>query len=55
MTDGILSIDGLQIPRFLYGTAWKEERTQRLTAKGHGRVASGCGGVFDATADWSSW
>src|SRR2546430_17352130 len=26
-----LSIDGVQVPRFLYGTAWKEDETQRLT------------------------
>jgi diketogulonate reductase-like aldo/keto reductase len=26
-----LSIDGVRVPRFLYGTAWKEEATQRLT------------------------
>ena len=26
-----LSINGIPIPRFLYGTAWKEERTQSLT------------------------
>jgi diketogulonate reductase-like aldo/keto reductase len=26
-----LLIDGVQVPRFLYGTAWKEEQTQRLT------------------------
>lgn len=26
-----LSIDGLHVPRFLYGTAWKEDQTQRLT------------------------
>jgi diketogulonate reductase-like aldo/keto reductase len=26
-----LSIAGVQVPRFLYGTAWKEERTQPLT------------------------
>jgi diketogulonate reductase-like aldo/keto reductase len=24
-------LDGVRVPRFLYGTAWKEERTQRLT------------------------
>ena len=24
-------IDGIKVPRFLYGTAWKEERTQSLT------------------------
>src|SRR6185437_12221023 len=26
-----LPIENLQAPRFLYGTAWKEDRTQRLT------------------------
>jgi diketogulonate reductase-like aldo/keto reductase len=26
-----LTIDGVSVPRFLYGTAWKEEQTQRLT------------------------
>lgn len=26
-----LSIDGLSVPSFLYGTAWKEDQTQRLT------------------------
>ena len=26
-----LSIDGVHVPRFLYGTAWKEDQTQRLT------------------------
>jgi diketogulonate reductase-like aldo/keto reductase len=26
-----LSIDGIAVPRLLYGTAWKEERTQSLT------------------------
>ncbi len=26
-----MSIDGLQAPRFLYGTAWKEDQTQLLT------------------------
>jgi diketogulonate reductase-like aldo/keto reductase len=26
-----LSIEGTQVPRFLYGTAWKEEETERLT------------------------
>ena len=24
-------IDGIKIPRFLYGTAWKEDQTARLT------------------------
>jgi diketogulonate reductase-like aldo/keto reductase len=26
-----LLIEGVRVPRFLYGTAWKEEETQRLT------------------------
>src|SRR6187399_2549777 len=26
-----LTIHGVRVPRFLYGTAWKEEETQRLT------------------------
>jgi diketogulonate reductase-like aldo/keto reductase len=30
-SDGFLSIDGVQVPRILYGTAWKEGRTERLT------------------------
>jgi len=30
MPDRTLSIDGVRVPRFLYGTAWKEERTQPL-------------------------
>jgi diketogulonate reductase-like aldo/keto reductase len=32
MTPRTLTIDGFQVPRFLYGTAWKEEATERLTA-----------------------
>jgi diketogulonate reductase-like aldo/keto reductase len=31
MSEPTLSIDGVRVPRFLYGTAWKEERTQPLT------------------------
>jgi diketogulonate reductase-like aldo/keto reductase len=30
MLDGTLSIDGIRVPRFLYGTAWKEDATERL-------------------------
>src|SRR5437868_2098493 len=26
-----LLIDGVRVPRLLYGTAWKEDRTRRLT------------------------
>src|SRR5438034_8941423 len=31
MPDRALLIEGVQVPRFLYGTAWKEDETQRLT------------------------
>src|SRR6478672_7276459 len=31
MHDQTLSIDGVRAPRFLYGTAWKEQETERLT------------------------
>jgi diketogulonate reductase-like aldo/keto reductase len=31
MSDTALTIDGVRVPRFLYGTAWKEDNTQRLT------------------------
>jgi len=31
MAEHALSINGVQVPRFLYGTAWKEDRTQQLT------------------------
>lgn len=31
MSEPALTIDGVRVPRFLYGTAWKEEETARLT------------------------
>lgn len=31
MTERTISIEGVRVPRFLYGTAWKEDETQRLT------------------------
>jgi diketogulonate reductase-like aldo/keto reductase len=31
MHDHTLSVEGVRVPRFLYGTAWKEDQTQRLT------------------------
>lgn len=31
MSNRVLTIDGIQAPRFLYGTAWKEDATQQLT------------------------
>ena len=31
MDERTLSIEGMRVPRFLYGTAWKEDHTQRLT------------------------
>ena len=30
MNQPSLTIDGVQVPRFIYGTAWKEDDTQRL-------------------------
>src|SRR6267142_2659346 len=31
MPERSLLIDGVRVPRFLYGTAWKEDETRRLT------------------------
>jgi diketogulonate reductase-like aldo/keto reductase len=31
MSDQTVTIDGVRVPRFLYGTAWKEDQTQPLT------------------------
>jgi diketogulonate reductase-like aldo/keto reductase len=31
MSERTLQIDGVSVPRFLYGTAWKEDETRRLT------------------------
>jgi diketogulonate reductase-like aldo/keto reductase len=31
MREATLAIDGVQVPRLLYGTAWKEQRTRPLT------------------------
>jgi diketogulonate reductase-like aldo/keto reductase len=31
MVDSTLPLDGVRVPRFLYGTAWKEDETGRLT------------------------
>jgi diketogulonate reductase-like aldo/keto reductase len=30
MSERTLSVDGIRVPRFLYGTAWKEDDTKRL-------------------------
>src|SRR5258708_2106523 len=30
MSERFVAIDGVQVPRFFYGTAWKEDETQRL-------------------------
>src|SRR5437870_1725788 len=30
MPDSVLLINDVRVPRFLYGTAWKEDRTQAL-------------------------
>src|SRR5205807_532609 len=32
MSERYRPIDGVAVPRFLYGTAWKEDQTERLTA-----------------------
>jgi diketogulonate reductase-like aldo/keto reductase len=32
MTETAVVLDGVRVPRFLYGTAWKEDRTEGLTA-----------------------
>jgi diketogulonate reductase-like aldo/keto reductase len=32
MADGTMMIDGVRVPRFIYGTAWKADETTRLTA-----------------------
>lgn len=31
VSDRTVLLDGVRVPRFLYGTAWKEDQTQRLT------------------------
>jgi diketogulonate reductase-like aldo/keto reductase len=31
MSSQLIEIAGVRVPRFLYGTAWKEDETQRLT------------------------
>ena len=31
MVERTLVIEGVTVPRLLYGTAWKEDATQRLT------------------------
>ena len=31
MSDRTLLVGGVSVPRFLYGTAWKEDQTQGLT------------------------
>src|SRR3954471_9072089 len=31
MSETVVMIDGVRVPRLLYGTAWKEDRTQALT------------------------
>src|SRR5438045_4884185 len=32
MPDPTLTLDGVSVPRLLYGTAWKEDETERLAA-----------------------
>jgi len=37
MTERTMVIDGIRVPRFLYGTAWKEDQTQHLVELALGR------------------
>lgn len=32
MSEQTVNVNGVRVPRFLYGTAWKEQETERLTA-----------------------
>src|SRR5947209_472961 len=32
MSDRTVTLEGVSVPRLLYGTAWKEDETERLTA-----------------------
>lgn len=41
----VIEIDGVRVPRFLYGTAWKEDETRRLTELA---LRSGCRGIDTA-------
>jgi diketogulonate reductase-like aldo/keto reductase len=45
MSDRTITIDGVRVPRFLYGTAWKEDETERLTSLA---IASGFRGIDTA-------
>jgi diketogulonate reductase-like aldo/keto reductase len=45
MSDRTVTIDGVRVPRFLYGTAWKEDETQRLTELA---LRQGFGGIDTA-------
>jgi diketogulonate reductase-like aldo/keto reductase len=45
MSDDWILLHGVQVPRFLYGTAWKEERTQALTEQA---LAEGFRGIDTA-------
>ena len=42
MPDRTVLLDGAHVPRFLYGTAWKEDRTLRLTGLAHQGYAGVC-------------
>jgi diketogulonate reductase-like aldo/keto reductase len=45
MSDGTLMTDGVRVPRFLYGTAWKEDRTRPLVEQA---LAAGFRGIDTA-------
>ncbi|HEY6563152.1 MAG TPA: aldo/keto reductase, partial [Pirellulaceae bacterium] len=43
------TVDGVRVPRFLYGTAWKEDETRRLTGLA---LAEGFRGIDTANQRW---
>lgn len=49
MPDTNLAIDGVQVPRLLYGSAWKEERTRHLTELA---LHAGFRGIDTANQRW---
>ena len=49
MPQQTLSVEGVRLPRFLYGTAWKEYETQRLVELA---IEQGFRGIDTANQRW---
>lgn len=49
MTERNLAVDGVRVPSFLYGTAWKEDETERLAGMA---LAAGFRGIDTANQRW---